>query len=123
MTGAGLTDADLSPDRYMPAYGSVVGVASGTDTIALQALHDYQSSIRRFKPELDSFVMSNTWGDRSKDGRVNEDFLFTELEAAAQMGIGIFQIDDGWQQGATSNSVISGESGVGTMIIRITSGR
>ncbi|MEK3916764.1 alpha-galactosidase [Paenibacillus sp. FSL H7-0331] len=108
MTGAGLTDADLSPDRYMPAYGSVVGVASGTDTIALQALHDYQSSIRRFKPELDSFVMSNTWGDRSKDGRVNEDFLFTELEAAAQMGIGIFQIDDGWQQGATSNSVISG---------------
>ncbi|MNI21964.1 Melibiase [compost metagenome] len=108
MAGGGLSAADLRMDDYMPAYGSAVGIASGGMTAALRVLHDYHTSIRRFKPEIDSFVMSNTWGDRSRDSRMSEAFLMAELEVAAQTGIDILQLDDGWQQGATSNSVISG---------------
>ena len=49
--------------------------------------------------------MMNTWGDRGQDGKISEKFILNELEAAARLGISHFQIDDGWQQGLSSNSV------------------
>ncbi len=52
--------------------------------------------------------MSNTWGDRSKDGKISEKFILDELEIAHRMDIDYFQIDDGWQAGATENSVVGG---------------
>ncbi|RAU93858.1 alpha-galactosidase [Paenibacillus sp. YN15] len=86
-------------------YGSTVGVFDGSEYGGLRLLHDYHSSIRVFRPERDAFMMSNTWGDRSKDGRVNEHFLMQELRKAAELGLDIVQIDDGWQKGVSSNSV------------------
>jgi hypothetical protein len=50
--------------------------------------------------------MCNTWGDRSRDGRIGEAFILSELAVASELGITHYQIDDGWQQGATSNSVV-----------------
>lgn len=108
MTGSGLEEADLQTDHYLPAYGSVVGVGTNGEVGLLKVLHDYHASIRSFPPDRDCFVMSNTWGDRSRDARVSEAFLLQELETAAQMGVSIVQIDDGWQQGATVGSIVPG---------------
>lgn len=55
--------------------------------------------------------LSNTWGDRSRDSRINESFLAEELGAAEKLGVEVFQLDDGWQQGITSNSAQAGEKG------------
>ena len=52
--------------------------------------------------------LSNTWGDRSRDARIQDAFLRQEVEAAARLGVDVVQIDDGWQQGRTSNSAQKG---------------
>ena len=65
----------------------------------------YQRQIRPYVPGRDGLLLSNTWGDRNRDGRINEDFLRREINAGARLGVDILQIDDGWQKGTTSNSV------------------
>ena len=42
-------------------------------------------------------AMSNTWGDRNRDSRICEAFVMKEIDAAAELGLDIVQIDDGWQ--------------------------
>jgi len=48
------------------------------------------------------FAMSNTWGDRNGFSRVCDDFVRREMDAGADIGIDIVQIDDGWQEGNTA---------------------
>lgn len=110
ITGSGIHQMDVSGDRYVNMYGTCVGLYNGDAYEALLALHDYNHAIRRYIPERDFFVMSNTWGDRNRDGQINEDFILSELKSAATLGITHYQIDDGWQQGVTMNSVIPGGS-------------
>ncbi|MBC8128658.1 MAG: alpha-galactosidase [Gloeobacteraceae cyanobacterium ES-bin-144] len=75
------------------------GVAGRTEVI-----HGFQRQMRKYQPDRDGAFLSNTWGDRSKDGRVNEAFLLKEIDAAARLGVDVVQIDDGWQKGMTGNS-------------------
>lgn len=51
-----------------------------------------------------ALLLSNTWGDRSRDARVCEAFLLQEIDCAADLGLDAVQIDDGWQKGVTVNS-------------------
>ena len=46
-------------------------------------------------------TMSNTWGDCNSATRVCEAFIEREIDAAAEIGVDIVQIDDGWQAGNT----------------------
>lgn len=52
-----------------------------------------------------ALLSSNTWGDRSRDGRVCEAFVKREIDAAAALGLDAVQIDDGWQKGVTVNAL------------------
>ena len=52
--------------------------------------------------------VSNTWGDRSRDARINDAFMRQEVAAGARLGVDVIQIDDGWQQGRSKNSAQSG---------------
>ncbi|MCC5847567.1 MAG: alpha-galactosidase [Verrucomicrobia bacterium] len=86
---------------------------TGGDLEWTRILHEWQQG---FRPEaavhqIPAFL-SNTWGDRSRDGRMREDFILTEIEAAAEVGVDIVQLDDGWQRGITSNSVHADQGGV-----------
>lgn len=44
-------------------------------------------------------TMSNTWGDRNGRTRVSEEFVRAEIDSAADLGLDVVQIDDGWQKG------------------------
>ena len=55
-------------------------------------------------------VLVNTWGDRGQDTRIGADFVMRELDACAQLGATHLQLDDGWQQGQSSNSASAGGS-------------
>ena len=44
-------------------------------------------------------TMSNTWGDANSRSRVERDFIRREITSAAELGLDIVQIDDGWQTG------------------------
>lgn len=107
VTGLGINENDIKPDKWTSTYGCVTGVYSGGELEQLTALRSYQKNNRKLLPGRDEMVMMNTWGDRSQDSKVNEEFSLIEVERAAQLGITHFQIDDGWQIGRSPNSAIA----------------
>jgi len=71
-----------------------------------RTLHAFQHSCRPGTAEHAlPTLLSNTWGDRSRDGRICQAFMEKEIDAAADFGADVVQIDDGWQKGTTANSV------------------
>ena len=57
-----------------------------------------------------NFIMSNTWGDRSRDSAMKEAFVLRELDCAHRLGVDIVQLDDGWQKGISSNSTYAAQN-------------
>lgn len=104
--GAGFDPGDILPDEWTRLYGCVMGVGGDDDLSAALALRAYQKTARR----QEDMVMMNTWGDRSQDGRVSEEFCLNELDKAARLGVTVYQIDDGWQCGKSPASVVKGGS-------------
>ena len=124
--GLGVAPDDLHTDNWTRAYSLVLGVAgsgliesppppqrAGQAEVGLSllsALRTYQFQRRRYQPDRDRMILMNTWGDRGQDSRINEAFVFNELESAARLGVTHLQLDDGWQTGKTSNSASGGGS-------------
>lgn len=106
--GWGFTVDELNRYHSLDTYGSAIVLWEGDEETVLISLQQYHRVLHRYVAERDAFVMCNTWGDRSRDGRVNEKFIMRELEIAKSLGISSYQIDDGWQRGITANSIISG---------------
>jgi len=90
--------ADASNQEWIKGYT----ITTGTD--GLTGLRQYLKNSIPYNPGRYEMVMMNTWGDRGQDGKISEKFILAELEKAADLGITHFQIDDGWQQGLSSNS-------------------
>lgn len=85
-------------------YPWTVLTYSGGRAGRIAAMQDYQRCLRRYEPARDGKFLSNTWGDRSRDSRVNAEFLIKEVEAGARLGVDVVQVDDGWQAGKSGNS-------------------
>ena len=107
MLGLGVDPSQVKPDEWTRCYGFVSGVAPGSTDDALVALRQYQQARRTWLDERDCMVMANTWGDRSQDARVSEEFTCDELRAGRRLGISHFQIDDGWQTGRSGASAVA----------------
>lgn len=110
MIGTGLNNELITPDQWIYGYSSVVGVTSCGEFNSYQAVIEYQQKRKRYVPERDELIMANTWGDRSQDGKVTEQFILRELEKAKELGITHLQIDDGWQQGLSHGSVVKSDN-------------
>ncbi len=108
MAGIGLPAEELATGEWIKLYGSVVGCYNGTEAGFMHSLKSYQKSLRKVIPKRDEMIMMNTWGDRNRDASINEEFLKAELDACEKLGISHFQIDDGWQQGLSTNSAKKG---------------
>lgn len=104
-TGWGLTEKDFEHTDTVSGYGGAVIVWDGEAENQFFSLQSYHRARHNFVPEKDVFLMSNTWGDQSSDGKISEKFLLDELSKAKEIGINLYQIDDGWQNGTTCNSV------------------
>lgn len=76
-----------------------------------RSLQGFQQALRVYRPGLDGLAVSNTWGDRNRDGALSESFMKNEFAVAGRMGIDVCQIDDGWQRGVSSNSTVAKERG------------
>jgi alpha-galactosidase len=105
--------SDRSFRFYGHGMGQGVGEGYAQTVIAYQkgevgrqeAMQDFQRQVRAYDSERDGRFLSNTWGDRSQDSRIQEEFMLKEVAAGARMGVDVVQIDDGWEKGTTSNSV------------------
>lgn len=105
--GIGATPDDLASGRWIKLYSTVLGIYGASELDAFAALRDYQRCVRIHTAGRDEMIMMNTWGDRSQDAKVNEQFCLQELEKAARLGVTHFQIDDGWQEGKSPNSAVA----------------
>jgi len=101
--GLGISPKDLT-DEWIRGYGYAIGLGTAKKPELQKALLTYQKQLRRYIPDRDGMILANTWGDRSKDSKMNEAFILREIEAASQIGITHLQLDDGWQQGLSRNS-------------------
>lgn len=106
----GVSSADIKKESWTRLYGCVLGVFHGEERAALVSLRTYQKQLRKEKSSSDEMIMLNTWGDRSQDEKINEEFCMRELDRAAKLGITVFQLDDGWQSGKSPNSKTKGGS-------------
>lgn len=100
--GSGIDVSEIMQEEYTYSYPVAVGVCGKEQSIPLfreYYLKDYQKQT--------PYIMSNTWGDRNCDKCVCEAFILKEIERAAQLGVDIVQIDDGWQDGITANSALA----------------
>ncbi len=86
-------------------YAWTVGVYRHAQTGRIALLHAIQRCFRAYVPGRDGLLLSNTWGDRNRDGRICAAFMAREITAGHDLGVDVVQIDDGWQRGVTSNSV------------------
>ncbi len=102
--GLGILPEDVRPDQWTRGYGYAVGVTGKAEKDQLTAIRTYQKAARNLVASRDEMIVANTWGDRSRDSRMNEQFILEEIEAASKMGITHLQLDDGWQQGLSRNS-------------------
>ena len=92
------------PCAVIPYRGGRVG--------RLAALQDWQRSLRPYVEGRDGQFLSNTWGDGNRDRCLNEAFMLREIDAAAELGVDVVEIDDGWQKGRSSNSFSANGKGV-----------
>lgn len=104
-TGWGVEERDFRKAETISCYGSAVVLWDGGGENKYFSLNEYHRARHDFVPGKDAFLMSNTWGDSSCDGKIGEKFLLEELKRAKETGINLYQIDDGWQNGTTCNSV------------------
>ncbi len=111
VAGMGISPKDLSDSGWVKGYSVVVGVGEEKGERGLTAsLRNYQNHQRIYREDRDGMIVSNTWGDRNRDSRINESFIMQEIDAGARLGITHLQIDDGWQVGRSSNSAFKGGS-------------
>jgi alpha-galactosidase len=96
-------DRSSDPGEWVKGYSLTIGISEDEPGSRL-ALRRYLKNSINYAPADYEMVMMNTWGDRGRDGRIQEDFILKELEIASQLGISHFQIDDGWQHGLSKNS-------------------
>jgi len=102
--GTGISLAEINEQEWLRGYGYVIGVTDEKEYNLLRVLKSYQKQTRALHDNRDEMILMNTWGDRSKDSRMNEAFIHKELESAARLGVTHLQLDDGWQQGLSRNS-------------------
>ncbi len=77
-----------------------------------RVLHGWQRAQRpSTRPHTVPRFLVNTWGDRSRDSRIERGFIDAEIAAVERLGADVLQLDDGWQRGTTSNSARAAELG------------
>jgi len=97
--GTGLRPEELRPETAFGTYSCTVGVFDPVREDGDEALRAWYEAEDLFVPERDVYILSNTWGNRSLDRRVREEFILREIDRAAELGVDVCQIDYGWQRG------------------------
>ncbi|MCH7411492.1 alpha-galactosidase [Belliella sp. DSM 111904] len=104
ISGIGVESLGLNEEKWIQGYSFARSISKNGSYHEQRDWLTYQMQLRKYDNKRDAMILANTWGDRNKDGRMNETFILEELEMASQLGITHLQLDDGWQQGLSKNS-------------------
>ncbi len=97
--GSGISAGELDPETPLPSYGCTVGVFDPAEESGEAALRRWYEAEDRQAPDGRLYLLSNTWGNRSQDARIDEEFIRAEIDRGAEIGVDVCQIDCGWQKG------------------------
>ncbi len=104
-----LTDCPDYENAHLIIRNYTVTVEAGTNDVTVVPCKKGKCEMvcrKKYREGMERkplFMMSNTWGDCNGFSRVCEDFVIKEIDKAAELGIDIVQIDDGWQFGSTAD--------------------
>lgn len=104
-----LTDCPDYERAKLKIMNFAVNVEAGTNTVTAISCKKGEceaacrEKYREMMARKSLVTMSNTWGDCNRFTRVCEDFVIKEIDKAAELGVDIVQIDDGWQFGSTAD--------------------
>ena len=104
-----LTDCPDYERAKLRIMNFTVSVDAGTNTVTAVSCKkgECEAACReKYREEMGGrrlVTMSNTWGDCNRFTRVCEEFVMREIDKAAELGVDIVQIDDGWQFGNTAD--------------------
>ena len=87
-------------------YPFVMREYKGGKVGRIRAFHALQRELRPYRSGRDGRILSNNWGGGYSDSKLNEDYAMREIEAAAKLGVEVVELDDGWQKGRSSNSLL-----------------
>ena len=87
-------------------YPFVMREYKGGKSGRIRAFHALQRELRPYRSGRDGRILSNNWGGGYSDSKLNEDYAMREIEAAAKLGVEVVELDDGWQKGRSSNSLL-----------------
>ena len=87
-------------------YPFVVREYKGGKAGRIRAFHALQRELRPYRSGRDGRILSNNWGGGYSDSKLNENYAMREIEAAAKLGVEVVELDDGWQKGRSSNSLL-----------------
>ena len=100
-TGLGPAPGDVLQSRFRDCWANWCIVYAGGSDERERAVKAFDRLRYPTDPKRDLFVMANTWG--STDNRADaqaaagEANVLREIDSAADLGIDVQQIDDGWQ--------------------------
>ena len=102
-TGLGPAPGDVLQSRFRDGWANWCIVYSGGDDEREAAVKAFDRRRYPIDPKRDLFVMANTWGStsnkRDAQAAASEANVLRELDSAADLGLDVQQIDDGWQGG------------------------
>lgn len=98
--GAGLDENSLTKE-FRPCWATWTILYKGGASEMQEAIKKFDRMRYPINKDRDIYIMANTWG--SGDTGVNSKFasreknILAEIKSAADLGIDVLQIDDGWQ--------------------------
>ncbi|MFW5846053.1 MAG: hypothetical protein ACOCXJ_07490, partial [Planctomycetota bacterium] len=101
-TGWGLRIDDLDETEWRSGWAHwALAYAVADEDAAARTLRDFLRQRFPQDPRRDEVVVANTWGStaHARDARdaAREENVLRELAIAAELGVDVIQIDDGWQ--------------------------
>ena len=112
-----ITDCPDNEQAVLTVNDYILDVDAGTNPIAIvpckvgECEEACRNEYRKRMQNRPLISMSNTWGDRNGFSRVCEEFVIKEISKAAELGLDVVQIDDGWQIGNTADPAIRDKKG------------
>ncbi len=86
-------------------YRTVALVYQGGRAGRIAALQRYHRQLRTYEPQRDGLLLCNFWGEWNSNRNLSGPFLIREIDAAARLGVDVFELDAGWQHGPFPNPI------------------
>jgi len=106
VTGLGLLPDEITTDRFRECWATWTILYSGGNDEMQLAVKRFDRARYLASAERDLFILGNTWGPGNPLGNqfTEESFVLKEIPALADLGVDLFQIDDGWQKSQAGSS-------------------